>query len=160
MILWAEIPEHGGVDSCLKLLRISLLRGRLGQTWLDSSAFFEAQSNAGKTPRAAVWRVGGGGEQGLENLNSGTLQAWKGQPLEQTAGSYWASGVGCGRNRLFIYRQPQGQGGLLRADFQKVKIIFFINSSLRESSRIQALHGSSLAPIWHPPTPGCIPCDN
>lgn len=60
MILWAEIPEHGDVDSCLKVLRISLLRGWLGQTWLDSSAFFEAQSNAGKTARATVWQVGGG----------------------------------------------------------------------------------------------------
>ena len=119
MILWAEIPEHGGVDSCLKLLRISLLRGRLGQTWLDSSAFFEAQSNAGKTPRAAVWQVGGGGRQGLENLNSGTLQAWKGQPLEQTAGSLL--GIWCWMRSEQAFHLPTttGAGGPTQSRLSK-----------------------------------------
>ena len=98
-----------------------------------------------------------GGEQDLENLNFRDSAGLKSQPLEKTAGGLWASGAGCGRNRLFIYQQPQGQWGLLRADFQKEKLNFFINSSLRESSTMQALHGASLAAIWHPHTHGCIP---
>ena len=58
-----------GLTHARRCSEFPLFRGRLGQTWLDSSAFFQAQSNAGKTPRAAVWGVEGGGERDSENLS-------------------------------------------------------------------------------------------
>lgn len=51
VMLWAEIPEHGqGVTHARRCSEFPLPCGRLGQTRLGSRAFFEAQSNAGKTP--------------------------------------------------------------------------------------------------------------
>ena len=129
--------------------------GRRGLT----SAFFEAQSNAGKTPQAAVWRVGGG-RAGFREFKLQVLCGpEKPAPREDSRGPLGVWGW-MRSEQAFHLSTTTGAGGLLRADFQKEKLNFFINSSLRESSTKRALHGASLAPIRHPRTPGCIPCDN